>query len=73
MTGNNIGLQKKRSSKTNYLVVPSMIACFAIGYLLGSSTTTLNSSVDNTKTMISKVRTAESSIRNGNYTGETNP
>jgi len=75
MTG-NIGLQKKRSSKTNYLIVPGMIACFAIGYLLGSSTTTLNNNVDNTKTMIAKVRTAESSIRNyGNYstnsTGET--
>lgn len=68
MTGNNIGLQKKRSSKTDYLLIlPGMIACFTIGYLLGSSTTTLNSNVDNAKTVIAKVTTAESSIRNGNY------
>ena len=76
MTGNNIGLQKKRSSNTNYLLIPlCMVACVAIGYLLGSSTTILNSNIDNTKTMIAKVRTAESSIRNGNNstnsTGET--
>ena len=68
MTGNNIGLQKKRSSKTDYfLILPRMIVCFTIGYLLGSSTTTLNSNVDNAKTVIAKVTTAESSIRNGNY------
>lgn len=31
-----------------------MVASVAIGYLLGSSTTTLNSNIDNTKTMIDK-------------------
>ena len=39
MTGNNIGLQKKRSSKTNYLLIPLYtVICVAIGYLIGSST-----------------------------------